>query len=77
MRTSALPLGEQLIIFLIGPPVMAVLWWLASRGFGTVAQGGEVSDRTKRRQRVEFWLLLLLMYLLGFGIFIYASLRRP
>jgi hypothetical protein len=54
---------------------MAGLWWLASRNFGNLIQGGSVSERTKKRQKTEFWVLLAAMYALGFGIKIYAVIK--
>lgn len=72
MESTALPLGQQFIVVLFGPPTIAILWWLASRGFGGASQGGAVSGRTKVRQKKEFWILLAIMYLLGFGIMLYG-----
>jgi hypothetical protein len=51
------------------------LWWLASRNFGNLIQGGSVSERTKKRQTTEFWVLLAAMYALVFGIKIYAVIK--
>jgi len=76
MQPSAAPLSEQLIIVVLGAPIMAALWWLASRGFGKAVQGGSVSDRTKKRQKKAFWVLLATMNALGFGIILYATLTR-
>jgi hypothetical protein len=53
---------------------MAALWWIVSRGWATTVQGGVVSERTKRRQKIEFWAVLILMYLVVFGMFLYARL---
>ena len=75
MESAALPIGQQFLGILLGPPVLAVLWWLGSRGWAATLQGGSVSDRTKLRQKKEFWILLAVMYLLGFGIMIYSRLR--
>jgi hypothetical protein len=77
MRAGALPLQQQLLIAIAGPPVMVVLWWLASRGIGLSIQGGSVSDRTKQRQRRRFWILLAVLYAIGFGTIIYAHLTSP
>ena len=77
MRPGAAPLAEQLAILLVGPPIMAALWWLASRSLGWIFQGGSVSERTKQRQKKEFWVLLIGLYALGFGIMLYAALARP
>jgi hypothetical protein len=74
MRPSAAPLGEQLAILILGPPVMAALIWLMSRGWAHTVQGEVVSDRTKHRQKMEFWIVLVVMYVLGFGMVLYAWL---
>jgi hypothetical protein len=76
MRPDAAPLGEQLAIFLLGPPIMSTLWWFSSRNLGRIVQGGSVSERTKQRQKKEFWVLLIGLYLLGFGIILYATLTQ-
>ena len=77
MRPGAAPLIDQLILDIVGPPIMAALWWLGSRGLGLTIQGGTVSERTKQRQKKEFWVLLLLMYVLAFGLTIYVDLTPP
>lgn len=65
IRHQPAPLWEQLLIFLLGPPVMACLFWLKARGWAETVQGSTVSETTKSRQKVEFWVLLLAMYLIG------------
>jgi hypothetical protein len=76
MRPGAAPLSEQIAILLLGPPIMSAFWWLASRNFGRIVQGGSVSARTKQRQKKEFWVLLVGLYLLGFGIILYAAFAQ-
>ena len=74
MRPGAAPLGEQPAILLVGPPVMAGLIWLMSRGWAIGVQGGSASERTKVRQKIEFWMVLVAMYVIGFGMALYAWL---
>jgi hypothetical protein len=74
MRPGAAPLGEQLAILIVGPPVMACLIWLGRRGWARTVQGGKASERTKVRQKIEFWMVLIFMYVLGFGMALYAWL---
>ena len=74
MRPGAAPLGEQLAILIAGPPVMACLIWVMSRGWAKTVQGGTASERTKSRQKIEFWMVLVVMYVLGFGMALYAWL---
>lgn len=72
---SGVPRWEQLIILILGPPIMTILWWFASRGWATAVQGGAVSDKTKRRQKIEFYIVLIAMYAVGFGMVLYAWLK--
>jgi hypothetical protein len=74
MRPGSAPLGEQLPIVLLGPPIMAALFWFMSRGWALSVQGGVASDRTKRRQKIEFWMVLAAMYGIGIGMALYAWL---
>jgi hypothetical protein len=78
MEAQALPstLG-QIVFVLVVPPIMAGLWWLGSRGWANVVQGGNVSDRTKRRQKWEFWVALTLFYVIVGGFALYAHLHKP
>ncbi len=72
MRPGSAPIGEQIAILIVGPPLMASLFWLMSRGWATTVQGGVPSEKTKRRQKVEFWIVLIAMYLIGFSMAFYA-----
>ena len=74
MRPSAAPLVAQFAILILGPPIMASLIWMMSRGWAHTAQGVAVSDRTKSRQRAEFWVVMAIMYAIGFGMAVYAWL---
>ena len=74
MRTGALPLGQIIALDLFIPPIGTCIWWLMSRGWAGFVQGGSVSENTKKRQKWEFWSILLAAYLLMFGITIYAYL---
>ena len=69
---GAAPLSVQVFILVLGPPIMACLVWLLSRGWASGVQGGGVSERTKRRQKWEFWAVLVGFYVMGFGIVLYA-----
>jgi hypothetical protein len=74
MRPGAAPLEEQLAVGVLGPPIVATLWWLASRGLALVIQGGSISEKTQRRQKKEFRVLLVTMYVLAIGVILYAAL---
>jgi hypothetical protein len=74
LRPSAAPIWEQFLIFVLGPPAMASLCWLMSRGWAHTIQGVVVSDRTKQRQMGEFWVLLIVMYLFSAAVVLYEWL---
>lgn len=74
MRPGALPIDEQILLDLIVPPVGSALWLMMSRGWASTVQGGTISERTKKRQKAEFWIILSAVYLLMFGITIYGWL---
>ena len=76
MESSALPLGAQIALFLLLPPIGSCLWWLFSRVTATVFQGGTVSERTKKREKVGFFVVLVAAYILMFGIKIYSLFAR-
>jgi hypothetical protein len=76
MRPNTAPLSEQVVIIVFGPPIMAALWWAASRNLARILQGGSVSEKTKGRQRKEFWAYLAALYILCLGVFLYAALTR-
>ena len=74
MRPGAYPLSEQIMYDLLIPPIAAFVWKLMAGGWGSVVQGGKLSERTRGRQWFEFWVVLALGYALLFGFTIYAVL---
>ena len=76
VNTSGTPLWEQAQQFVIlGPPIMAFLWRAMSRGWAKTVQGGTISEKTMRRQKIEFCGLLITMYVMTLGMSLYAWLR--
>ncbi len=74
MRPGALPVPQLILLDLVAPPVIAGIWWMMSRGWAGAIQGGSTSAKTKARQAKEFWAVLILIYLMAFGVTIYAWL---
>jgi len=72
MRSGALPLYQQILLDVFIPPIGALVWRRMAGGWASGVQGGNVSNKTKRRQSVEFWVLLGLAYMVMFGITIYG-----
>jgi hypothetical protein len=56
------------LILFFWPPVGASVWWLLSQGWAKIVQGGTISQKTIKRQRTEFWVLLVAAYVLGIVI---------
>jgi hypothetical protein len=73
---GASPIWQQLLFIIFGAPIMALLIRVLSRGWAYIVQGGNVSERTRKRQKLEFWIFLCFLYVMVFGIFVYAHLRR-
>jgi hypothetical protein len=63
---------QQAAFVVIVPPIITALWWLGSRGWANVVQAGNVSERTKRRQKWEFWAVLTIIYIIVVGFAGYA-----
>jgi hypothetical protein len=75
MRHQAAPLWQLIMSLIVGPPIMALLWRLLSGGFAAAVQGGTRSETTIRRQRKEFWILLIVLYVTGIAVATYAWVR--
>ena len=75
MRPGALPISQLALLDLLAPPVIAGAWWLMSGGLAGIIQGGSKSAETKTRQTRELWALLIMIYLMAFGVTVYAWLR--
>jgi len=73
MCPGAAPVWEQVAIGTIGPPAIAILFLFRARGWAWTVQGGSVSERTRRRQKIEFWILLAALYVMAIGVFGYAA----
>ncbi len=73
---SASQLWQQALFFVLAPPIMALLIRVLSRGWAKIVQGGNVSEKTLKRQRLEFWVVLCFMYVMLFCIFVYGHLQH-
>jgi hypothetical protein len=71
MRPGALPVEQQILVDLIAPPIGALLWRVIAGGWPG-ARIGDASEETRRRRASEFWVILILGYLLMFGISFYT-----
>jgi hypothetical protein len=58
---------QSTVVILLFPPFGAALWLLLSRGWALGIQGEVLSVTTRRRQKLGFWILIPLGYLLELG----------
>jgi hypothetical protein len=72
MCPGAAPVWEQVLFSAFVPPIIAMLWRLGARGWARTVQGGTISEKTERRQKKELWILLVVLYAIVIGMFIYS-----
>lgn len=75
MRSGALPIGQQIILDLVGPPIMTALWLLFSRGWVGLMGTGE-SSTVRGWMKSGTWILLIVMYVVAFSITAYGYFMR-
>lgn len=61
---QASPIAFRILLIVLGPPVMALMISFLSRGWAAILQRGKVSDATRKRQGMEFWVALVAGYLI-------------
>lgn len=59
---GAPPLLFQIVLALVLPGAVAAGWKFLARGWAHGVQGSELSEATLRRQRLEFRVLLAVLY---------------
>jgi hypothetical protein len=74
VRPGSLPISQLILLDLFIPPIGAVLWRFMAGGWAAGVQGGKASEETRKRQWLEFWVLLGLAYAVMFGFTVYAWL---
>jgi hypothetical protein len=58
-------LGEQCVSVLFGPPIMGSLVWLLARALSPGEHGEKLSKKARERQRRQFYMVLIVMYLVA------------
>lgn len=71
IHEGALPLGQQIALDLIGPPVITGIWWILARGWAGL-MGTTNSDVVRGWQKPALWIVLIGCYFIMFGITIGA-----
>jgi uncharacterized membrane protein len=70
--TNGLPLWQQILYSVVAPLIGAVIFRFMARAWAKLLQGEAISEQTRRRQKFEFWMILVFMYVALGSIFIYA-----
>jgi hypothetical protein len=73
---EASPLWQQALFFVLAPSIMALLVSILSRGWAKTVQGGNVIEKTLKRPRLKFWIVLCFMYVMLFCIFLYGHFQH-
>jgi hypothetical protein len=69
VRDGALPLGQQIALDLVAPPIITAIWWLLARGW---AQSLGTTDWALRWQKPATLAVLIAAYFIMFSITLYA-----
>lgn len=73
--TVEYPLWFKLVGLAVLPPIIACWFWIQVRGEALLIWRGRPSERTKDREKKEFWLLLAFLYVSGIAIYVFAALK--
>jgi len=53
-------------ILLLGPPILAAMTWLLTRGWTSMMMRGRTTSRIATWQKYDFWIILAILYLVMF-----------
>jgi hypothetical protein len=54
-------------VLLLGPPCLAALIWLLTRGWTLLMMRGRPTPRIAMWQRYDFWIILAILYIVMFA----------
>jgi hypothetical protein len=75
VRSGALPISQQIMLDLLGPPIMTALWLLFSRGWLGL-MGTSESETVRGWTQSGTWIILILLYVIGFSVTAYGYFVR-
>lgn len=65
-------ISERILIDLSAPPVIAGIFWLMARGWVVSMGPGGISTLIEQKLKIEFRIVLVLLYLVVFGETLYG-----
>lgn len=74
MDLGTFHISKQILIGLAAPPAIAGLFWLIACGWVVTVGPGDITARTKQRLKMEFRIVLFLLYIFVFGENLYSLL---
>jgi|KBSSwiStaDraftv2_1062776.scaffolds.fasta_scaffold236613_4 hypothetical protein len=74
MNFGTYQISKQIVFDLSAPPMIAGIFWLMARGWVASIGLGETTALTKQKLKIEFRIVLALLYLAVFGETLYSLL---
>lgn len=74
MDLGTYQISKQILVDLGAPPVIAGIFWLMARGWVLLIGPSNMTTLTKPKLRIEFRIVLVLLYLVVFGETLYRLL---
>lgn len=74
MDLTTYQISKQILVDLSAPPVIAAIFWLMARGWVVSIGPGDITTLTKEKLKIEFRIVLALLYLAVFGETLYRLL---
>jgi hypothetical protein len=65
-------ISNQILVDLGAPPVIAGFFWLMARGWVASIGPGGITTPTRQKLKIEFRIVLVLLYLVAFGETLYS-----
>lgn len=74
MDIGTYQISRQILLDLCAPPLIAGVFWLLARGWVASIGSGAITTLTKQKLKVEFRIVLVVLYLAVFGETLYTLL---
>lgn len=71
IHEGALPIGQQIALDFIVPPIVTGIWWLLSNGWSAIL-GTTNSQAVKSWRRPAILIVLIVCYVVAFGVTAYG-----
>jgi hypothetical protein len=69
-------LSVEVALLVMGPPVMAIIFGIMSRGWILPVLANTTTERTKAHRKNEFWVAVIVLYVATIGMVLYGWLAN-